>query len=128
MILGQIGEYRELSLEEQREYFGQQCRDAQALERLEADQRDTTTIAGKFAKVLGCLEDALNWLGQVNEQYDPEQYADDIRLVNDYGLPPCNPAMDFWLQAALAEGALKGILDKLQGVEPLAPKEKEVAP
>lgn len=95
---------------------------AETLKEPEGDERrDTTTIAGQFAEVLGCLEDALNWLGQVNEQYDPEQYADDIRLVNDYGLRPCNPSMDFWLQAENAEGLLKDIIRKLQGVEPLAP-------
>jgi len=36
---------------------------------------------------------------------------------------PSNPALDFWLQAELAEDELKGILNRLQRVEPLAPKE-----
>jgi len=90
------------------------------------EQRDTT-IAGQFAEALGHLEETVYWLAQVNEQYDPEQYDDDIRLVTKYGLPPCNPAMDFWLQAEQAKDAVNGILDKLQHVESLAPKEKEVA-
>ena len=87
------------------------------------EQRDTTT-AGKFAEALGYLEETIYWLAQVNEQYDPEQYADETRLVRDYGLPPCNPALDFWLQAELAEKSLKNTLSKLQRVQPLAPKEK----
>ena len=87
------------------------------------DERDTTTIAGKFAEALGCLEDAICCLGQVNEQYDAQEHIDDIRLVLDYGLRPCNPVMDFWLQAEQAEDKLKAILCKLQHVEPLAPKE-----
>ena len=32
MIMGQIGEYRKLSLEEERERFGQKCREAHALD------------------------------------------------------------------------------------------------
>ena len=87
------------------------------------EERDTTTIAGMFAEVLGHLEETMYWLAQVNEQYDPEQDVDDIRLVTEYGLRFCNPAMDFWLQAELAEDSLKDILRKLQGVEPLVPKE-----
>ena len=82
------------------------------------------TIAGMFAKALGNLEDAVCYLGRVNEQYDPEQYADDIRLVLDYGLRPFNPAMDFWLQAEQAEEQIKDILCRLQRVEPLVPKEE----
>lgn len=83
-----------------------------------------STIANDFAEALGCLEDALHYLEQVNKQYDPEEHADDIRLVVDYGLRPCNPAMDFWLQAEQAVEPLKIILSKLQRVAPLAPKEK----
>ena len=91
---------------------------------LATEERDTKTIAGKFAEALGCLEDAICHLGQVNEQYDMEEHIDDVRLVTEYGLRPCNPALDFWLQADLAEGALQVILDRLQRVEPLAPKEE----
>ena len=85
---------------------------------------ERATIAGNFAEALGCIENSLYWLRRVNEQYDVEQDADDIRF--------CNPAMDFWLQAEQAEDAVKRILDKLQRVEPLAPNtfgcptEKEV--
>jgi hypothetical protein len=87
------------------------------------EQRDTTTIAGKFAEVLGCVEDALHWLAQINEQYDPHNYIDVVCLVTEYGLRSANPAIDFWLQAELAEDVLKTLLHKLQRVEPLAPKE-----
>jgi len=87
------------------------------------EERDTKTIAGKFAEALGSIEDAICYLGQVNEQYHPQQYADEICLVADYGLPPCNPVMDFWLQAELAEDLLKDILYKLQRVEQRVPKE-----
>lgn len=76
------------------------------------------TIANDFAEALGCLEDTLYLLGQVNEQYDPD-------YPNDYDPPPRNRAMDFWLQAELAEDKLKKILRKLQRVEPLAPKAVE---
>ena len=87
------------------------------------EPRDTTTIAGKFAEALGYLEEAVNWLEQVNAEYDPAEHADDIRLVVDYGLRPCNPAVDFWLQADLAEDPLRTILRRLQRVQPLVPKE-----
>ena len=89
------------------------------------EQRDTTTLAGMFAEALGNLEDAVCYLGRVNEQYDSEQYPDEICLVTKYGLPPCNPVMDFWLQAELAEEELKDILCRLQRVEPLVPKGAE---
>ena len=121
MIMGQIGEYRELTLEELRERFGQRCRDIQALE-LEAEKEKDQTIAGMFAEALGNIECAIAYLGQVNEQY-LKQHTDGSRLVADYGLRSCNPATDFWLQAENAEGLLKDILRKLQGVEPLVPKE-----
>jgi len=94
-------------------------------ENMTTEKRDTKTIAGKFAEALGNIECAIMYLGQVNAEYDPEEHADDIRLVVDYGLRPCNPVMDFWLQAEQAEDALKAMLRKLQRVEPLAPKEKE---
>lgn len=123
MILGHIGEHRELSLEEQRERFGQQCRDAQALDKLETEQGETKTLAGKFAEALGCLEDALHWLRQVNEEYDPDKHIDDTPPVRGYSLHRCKPVMDFWLQAEQAEEQLKNILRRLQRVEPLAPKE-----
>ena len=124
MIVGQIGEYRELTLEELRERFGQQCRDIRALE-LEAEKEKAQTIAGMFAEALGHIEEALCYLGQVNEQYDPEQYADEIALVTEYGLRPCNPVMRFWTEADKAEEELKDILCRLQRVEPLAPKQVE---
>jgi len=88
-----------------------------------SEGRDTTSIAGKFAEALGCLEDALCWLGRVNAEYDPEERADDVRLIMGYVLHPCNTVMDFWLQAEQAEDARKDMLRKLQRVEPLAPKE-----
>lgn len=91
------------------------------LENLATEQRDTTTIVGKFAQALGCIEDAICWLGQVNEQYDAEEQVA-IRLKTVYGRF-CNPALDFWLQMDLAEKALKDMLRRLQRVEPLVPKE-----
>lgn len=89
-----------------------------------SEQRDTKTIAGKFAEALGCLDTALYWLAQVNEQYYAEQ--DELRL---FSLSPSyNAALDFWLQAEKAEDWLKTILAKLQRVEPLAPKGKVQLP
>ena len=122
MRMGRIGEYRELSLEELRVEFGRRAREIQALE-LQAPKEQVKSIAGMFAEALGNLEDALCSLGRVNEQYDPEDYVDEVRLVRDYGLPPSNPAMDFWLQSELAEDWLKAILRRLRRVESLAPKE-----
>ena len=121
--MGQIGEYRELTLEELRERFGQQCRDIQALE-LKAKKGKAQSLAEMFAEALGNIECAIAYLGQVNEQY-LKQHTDGSRLVADYGLRSCNPAMDFWLQAEQAEDSLKDILRRLQRVEPLAPKEAE---
>ena len=85
---------------------------------MSTDERDTQTIAGKFAEALGCLEDALHWLTRVNAEYDSEE-----PVGADYGLFPYNPATDFWLQADLAEKAVKDRLRRLQRVAPLAPKE-----
>ena len=123
MIVGQIGEYRELTLEELRERFGQQCREIQALE-LEAKKQQAESIAEMFAEALGHIADALCYLERVNEQY-LEQHTDDGRLMADYGLRSCNPATDFWLQAEQAEDSLKDILHRLRRVEPLVPKEVE---
>ena len=90
-----------------------------------SEERDTKTIVGMFAEVLGCLEDAACYLGRVNAQYDPEQYADEIRLVCDYGLPPCNPVMRFWTEADKSAEELKDILRRLRRVQPLVPKQVE---
>ena len=123
MILGQIGEYRELSLEERRERLARDVREMEEiLEGLQVEKKQAKSIAEKFAEALGCLEDAVSRLERINRQYDPEQYADEIRLVRDYGLPPCNPVMDFWLQTELAQDSLKDILCRLRRVESLAPK------
>ena len=56
---------------------------------LATEQRDTTTIAGMFAEALGCLEDAWNYLRQIDEQ-GQKQYADDVSLVAGFGLRPCH--------------------------------------
>lgn len=87
------------------------------------EERDTQTIAGKFAEALGYIEDGICWLAQVNEQYDTkEQIA--IRLKDVSGHHRfANPALDFWLQTENAEDVLKDMLRKLRGVAPLAPKE-----
>ena len=37
---------------------------------LAAEERDTSTIAGKFAEALGCLEDAACHLRDIDKQYD----------------------------------------------------------
>lgn len=84
---------------------------------MSAQERDTKSIAGKFAEALGAIETSLHWLGQVNEQYDPEKHDDNVPARF------CNSALDFWLQANLAEDALRTILGRLQRVAPLAPKE-----
>lgn len=93
-----------------------------------AEERDTATIAGKFAEALGFIEEAAYWLAQVNEQYEDYADLDDIRLVTEYGLAPYNPATDFWLQTEQAEERIKDILNRLQRVQRLVPKEKEVVP
>lgn len=96
-----------------------------AKEREETEQKDTKSIVGIFAEALGCLEDALHWLGQVNEQYDSEQHSGARRwqLVDDMRPVICNPNMDFWLQTEFAEDKLKDILNRLRRVVSLAPKE-----
>lgn len=86
-------------------------------QRWQREERDTETIPGQLAEALGNLEDALCWLGRVNVQYKEEDW------VAAHGLRPCSPAVDFWLQTELAEDAVKGILDKLRRVQPLASKE-----
>lgn len=93
----------------------------ETLKEPEGDERDTKTIAGMFVEALGCIENGLNWLGQVNEQYEPEEDVSNILPPRPW--IPTKPAMDFWLQAELAEDLLKDILKRLQRVEPLAPKE-----
>ncbi len=99
-------------------------RPKQILTKLPSEQRDTTTIAGKFAEALGCIEDGLYWLGQVNARYDPQQH-DDSRPVLGYSLHrgKPNPVIRFWIEADKASEELKDILRRLQRVEPLAPKE-----
>ena len=93
------------------------------VETLKELERDTTTIAGMFAEALGHIEDALWYLGQVNEQYDPEEHRHKIRLIAPYRPRPYNPALDFWLQTEQAEEQIKKILSKLQRVALLAPKD-----
>lgn len=112
-----LREWRSKSWEEEREG---------RLENLATEERDTETIAGKFAEALAYIQEAVYWLTEVNEQYDMGESGTELRLMTQLGVHPCNPALDFWLQADLAEGALKVILDKLQRVESLVPK--EVAP
>ena len=87
-------------------------------EKMVTEERDTKTITEMFAEALGCLEDALCYLGRINEQYDPEQHDDEV-------CPSYNPALDFWLQTEQEEELLKDILNRLQRVEPLAPKGAE---
>ena len=89
------------------------------------EQRDTTTIAGMFAEALGNLEDAWNYLRQIDEQ-GQKQYADDIRLVAGFGLRPCNPEMRFWEEVFEAKEDLWRIQKELKAVEKDMPKEKEV--
>lgn len=126
MIMGQIGEYRELSLQELRNRFGQEARDIQALE-LQAKKERAKPIAEMFAEALGNLEDALCCLTRINEQYEEYQarYSDDIRLVTEYGLRHCNPELDFWLQTEKAEDSLGDMLYKLQRLRIPAPQEKD---
>ena len=88
------------------------------------EERDTTTIAGMFAEALGNLEDAWNYLQQIDEQ-GQKQYADDVSLVADYGLRPCNPEMRFWEEVFEAKEGLWRIQKELKGVEKDMPKEKE---
>jgi len=96
-------------------------RDWKAAERRE--EAEAKTVAGKFAKALGHIEAAASYLGQVNEQYDLGESGAELRLITEQGVHFCNPALDFWLQADLAEGSLKILLHKLQRVERFAPKE-----
>ena len=76
---------------------------------MSADERDTTSIAGKFAEALGCLEDATYWIHQVSVQF-PE--GDDEEWDNP-----------FWGDVEEAEEALEGILADLKAVETHMPKE-----
>ena len=92
-------------------------RDWKAAKRRE--EAEASGLRGKFAEALGHIDAALCYLGQVNKEYDPEQHSDVVpqRFYNS--------ALDFWLQAELAEDSLKDILRRLQRVESFAPKEVE---
>ena len=94
------------------------------VETLKEPERDTTTIAGMFAEAMGCLEDAWNYLRQIDEQ-GQKQYADDIRLVASFGLRPCNPEMRFWEEILEAKEDLWRIQNELKTVAKHMPKEKE---
>ena len=112
MIMGQIGEYRELSHEERQEYL---------MGLLESGTNETRTIqkAGlkaireMFAEALGCLEDAACHLRDIGKQY-LELYPDD----------ECEePEVIFWWGIEEAIKPLEQIQEKLEAVADCVPKE-----
>lgn len=80
------------------------------------EERETKTIAGKFAEALGCLEDAACHLRDIDKQYDV-LYPDD----------ECEyPEMEFWFALDVAIKPLEAIQKGLEAAEECMPKEKEI--
>ena len=104
MIMGQIGEYRELSSQERLDNRMRDLRSA-------LEKKETDSIAGMFAELLGCLEDAACWLHKVNAQY-----PDDDDDASD------NP---FWGETYEATDPLNRIIKGLRAIEKCVPKETE---
>ena len=86
----------------------------------EYEERDTTTIAGKFANALDCLENAAGYLRDIVEQYN-ERYPDD----------ECEePELFFWQEVretidagCFRKTPLQRIQEKLEAVTEYVPKE-----
>jgi len=118
MIMGQIGEYRELNLEERREHLAQQLKDAQVLgeilEGLQGEEKEAQSIAEMFAELLGCLADAHAWLHEINERFE-KCYPDDM--------DPKDPAAPFWYAVAEAIEPLDSVYDDLEAIEKDMPRE-----
>jgi len=98
-------------------------RPKQTLEKLSVEERETQTIAGKFAEALGCLEDAGHWLRELNQEFE-KLYPDDM--------DPRDPAAPFWYAVNEAitsepftDSPLRDILQELQAVRKYVPKETE---
>lgn len=87
---------------------------------MSTEERETKTIAGKFAEALGCLEDAACHLRDINNQYT-ELYPDD----------ECEePELLFWqeIEETIDAGyfrktPLQRIQEKLEAVAKYVPKE-----
>ena len=92
----------------------------ETLKESEGEERDTTTIAGKFAEALNCLEDAACHLRDIDNQYN-ERYPDD----------ECEePELFFWQEiretidaGCFRETFLQRIQEKLEAVAEYMPKE-----
>ena len=118
MIMGQIGEYRELSSQERLDNRMRDLRSA-------LEKKETDSIAGKFAEALGCLEDAACWLRELHQEFE-KLYPDDM--------DPRDPAAPFWYAVNEAitsepftDSPLRDILQELQAVRKYMPKETEPA-
>ena len=83
----------------------------------QSEERDTKTIAGKFAEALGCLEDASCYLRDIDKQY-VEFYRNDDECT---GLE-----LEFWWGVSEAAMALTQMLQDLKDVEKHMPKEGSV--
>lgn len=77
------------------------------------EQRDTTTIAGKFAEALGCLTDGIDWLQRIDDQHE-ERYPNDECEESE---------LSFWSEIYEALHPLRGLLESLEAVEKHVPKE-----
>ena len=78
------------------------------------EERDTKSIAGKFAEALGCIEDAAHWLDRIDEQFE-KRYPNDI----DYG----DPSEPFWAGICMAITTLDLVQDGLKEAAKYMPKE-----
>lgn len=80
-----------------------------------SEQRDTASIAGKFAEALGCLEDAACYLRDIDKQYDAIYPDDECEY----------PELEFWFAIDDAIKPLEAIQKGLEAAEEHMPKEKE---
>lgn len=86
---------------------------AETLKQPEADERDTTSIAGKFAEALGCLEDAACHLRDIDKQY-----------LTLYPEDECEePELWFWWRIEEAIKPLETIQKDLETVAQHVPEE-----
>jgi len=107
MIMGQIGEYRELTASEILESLLQRLANKQPI-----------AIPEMFAELLGCLEDAAHWLHKLNQEFE-KLYPDDM--------DPKDPAAPFWYAVAEATEPLKSVFDDVRAIKKYMPKETEAS-
>ena len=109
MLIGRIGEYRELDHEERQKYL-MRLIEAPGNETLAIQQAGAQAIVEMFNEALSCLTDGTDWLVRIDSQYkieckEPESY--------------------FWDEVYEAIKPLKNILLGLEEVAKYMPKGAE---